>query len=69
MLLRKIYETVVAKGIEKDPRGKDTVKKTLEKRVKTYENMKEDERNFLIQKVLQTLMLIQGFLMEPVMKT
>ncbi|OGW68521.1 MAG: NGG1p interacting factor NIF3, partial [Nitrospirae bacterium RIFCSPHIGHO2_02_FULL_40_19] len=46
MLLRKIYETVVAKGIEKDPRGKDTVKKTLEKRVKTYENMKEDEKEF-----------------------
>ncbi|MEK7238063.1 MAG: NGG1p interacting factor NIF3, partial [Nitrospirota bacterium] len=46
MLLRKIYETVVAKGIEKDPRGKETVKKTLEKRVKTYENMKEDEKEF-----------------------
>jgi hypothetical protein len=46
VLLRKIYETVVAKGIEKDPRGKETVKKTLEKRVKTYENMKEDEKEF-----------------------
>ena len=46
MLLRKIYETVVAKGIEKDPRGKEMVKKTLEKRVKTYENMKEDEKEF-----------------------
>ncbi|MDP3296365.1 MAG: NGG1p interacting factor NIF3 [Thermodesulfovibrionia bacterium] len=46
MLLRKIYETVVAKGIEKDPRGKEAVKKTLEKRVKTYENMKEDEKEF-----------------------
>lgn len=46
MLLRKIYETVVAKGIEKDPRGKETVKKTLEKRVKAYENMKEDEKEF-----------------------
>lgn len=46
MLLRKIYETVVAKGIEKDPRGKEMVKKTLEKRVKSYENMKEDEKEF-----------------------
>ena len=46
MLLRKIYETVAAKGIEKDPRGKETVKKTLEKRIKTYENMKEDEKEF-----------------------
>lgn len=46
MLLRKIYETVVAKGMEKDPRGKEAVKKTLEKRVKTYENMKEDEKEF-----------------------
>lgn len=46
MLLRKIYETVVAKGIEKDPRGKEMVKKTLKKRVKTYENMKEDEKEF-----------------------
>ena len=46
MLLKKIYEAVVAKGIEKDPRGKEAVKKTLEKRVKTYENMKEDEKEF-----------------------
>ncbi len=46
MLLKKIYEAVVAKGMEKDPRGKEAVKKTLEKRVKTYENMKEDEKEF-----------------------
>jgi len=46
VLLKKIYEAVVAKGMEKDPRGKEAVKKTLEKRVKTYENMKEDEKEF-----------------------
>ena len=46
MLLRKIYETFVAKGIENDPRGRETVMKTLEKRAKAYNSMKEDEKEF-----------------------
>jgi hypothetical protein len=46
MLLKKIYEIVVTKGIEKDPRGKEAVMKTLAKRKKMYEEMKEEEREF-----------------------
>jgi hypothetical protein len=46
MLLKKIYKIVVEKGIEKDPRGKEAVMKTLAKRKKMYEDMKEEEREF-----------------------
>ena len=46
MLLKKIYETVIAKGIEADPRGKKVVIKDLEKRKKTYKNMKKDEKEY-----------------------
>lgn len=46
MLLREIYETVIMKGIEADPRGKETVLKELEKRRKAYNEMKEDEKEF-----------------------
>jgi len=44
--LRKIYEIVVTKGIEADPRGKKTVLKSLEKKKKAYENMKKEEKEF-----------------------
>ncbi len=46
MLLRDIYETIVVKGIEKDPRGKEMVIKTLAKKKKTYEDMKDAEKEF-----------------------
>ena len=46
MLLRDIYETIVAQGIENDPRGKDTVMKTLHKREKIYKDMKDAEKEF-----------------------
>lgn len=46
MKLRQLYETVVAKGIEADPRGKKTVLKTLDKVKKKYGEMKEDEKEF-----------------------
>lgn len=46
MLLEKIYETVVAKGIEADPRGKKDVLKVLDRKKKAYEEMKKDEKEF-----------------------
>ena len=46
MLLRDIYETIVVKGIENDPRGKEMVIKTLAKKKKTYEDMKDAEKEF-----------------------
>ncbi len=46
MLLKKIYETVLAKGIEMDPRGKEAVMKNLDKRKSAYKDMKKDEKEF-----------------------
>ena len=46
MKLRKLYEAVVAKGIEADPRGKKTVLKTLDKTKKKYKELKKDEKEF-----------------------
>jgi len=46
MLLGKIFETVVSKGLEADPRGKDAVLKELERRRDTYNEMKDDEKRF-----------------------
>lgn len=46
MRLKEIYETIVARGIEADPRGKKGVKRFLENRKKSYEDMKKDEREF-----------------------
>ncbi len=46
MKLRKIYEIVVAKGIDADPRGKETVLKSLEKKKKAWKEMKKDDREF-----------------------
>jgi len=44
--LRKIYETVVAKGIEADPRGKKAVLKTLERKNESYKGMKKEDKEF-----------------------
>lgn len=44
MKLREIYELAVRKGIEKDPRGSEAVKKLLEKEKKRYEELKEEEK-------------------------
>jgi len=44
--LKKLYESAVANGMEADPRGKKTVLKALEKKKKTYEAMKKDEKEF-----------------------
>ncbi len=46
MKLRKLYETVVANGIDADPRGKKTVLKTLTKKNESYKAMKKEDREF-----------------------
>ena len=46
MKLNKIYETVLAKGIEKDPRGKKAVLKERDKRKKIYKAMNKGEKEF-----------------------
>ena len=46
MKLKKLYEAVVAKGIEADPRGKETVMKSLEKKEKAYDEMKKEDKEF-----------------------
>ncbi len=46
MLLKKIYATVIAKGIDADPRGKKTVEKTLKRVNNSYKDMKNDEKEF-----------------------
>ncbi len=46
MLLRKIYEIIIAKGIEADPRGRKTVIKGIEKMKSVYKNIKSDEKEF-----------------------
>ncbi len=43
---RKLYETVIAKGIEADPRGKKTGLKTLEKKNESYKGMKKEDKEF-----------------------
>ncbi len=46
MLLKKIYETIVAKGLEADPRGKKEVIKSLDRKKKSYKDMKKEEKEF-----------------------
>ncbi len=46
MKFRKLYETVVAKGMEADPRGKKAVLKTLEKKKKSYKGMNKEDKEF-----------------------
>ncbi|HDH04825.1 MAG TPA: NGG1p interacting factor NIF3 [Nitrospirae bacterium] len=52
MKLKKIYETVVAKGIEADPRNRKTVLKSLDKAKKKYREMKKDEKEFFDMETL-----------------
>jgi putative NIF3 family GTP cyclohydrolase 1 type 2 len=44
--LRKLFEKVISKGIEADPRGKKSVLKTLETRNRSYKEMKKEEKEF-----------------------
>ena len=44
MKIREIYEYVIARGIEKDPRGANAVAAQLEREKKRYADMKEDDK-------------------------
>ncbi|SFH35021.1 Putative GTP cyclohydrolase 1 type 2, NIF3 family [Desulfotomaculum arcticum] len=44
MKIKEIYEYVVARGMEKDPRGIDVVKAQLAREKKRYEEMKEEDK-------------------------
>ncbi len=44
MKIREIYEYVIARGIEKDPRGANAVAAQLEREKKRYAEMKEDDK-------------------------
>ena len=46
MKLKKLYETVVEKGMEADPRGKKKVLKTLERKNKSYKGMNKKDKEF-----------------------
>ncbi|TNF55294.1 NGG1p interacting factor NIF3 [bacterium] len=46
MLLKEIYKIVVTTGIEADPRGKEAVMKDLEMKQATYEDLRDDEKEF-----------------------
>ncbi len=52
MKFKKIYDTVVAKGIEADPRGRKAVLKSLEKTKKKYDGMEKDEKEFFDNETL-----------------
>lgn len=42
--IREIYEYVVAKGIERDPRGAEVVKRELAREKESFEGMKEEQK-------------------------
>ena len=44
MKIKEIYQLAVEKGIEQDPRSRETVMKLLEKERKLYDELKEDEK-------------------------
>ena len=46
MKLKKIYDTVVEKGIEADPRGRKTVLKSLDDAKKKYKDLKKEDKEF-----------------------
>lgn len=44
MKIKEIYHLAVERGIEKDPRSEEAVRKLLEKEKKRFEELKEDEK-------------------------
>jgi putative NIF3 family GTP cyclohydrolase 1 type 2 len=44
MKIKDIYDLIIKKGIENDPRGKDAVLKTLKKTSDEYKNLKDEEK-------------------------
>lgn len=46
MKIREIYEYVIARGIEKDPRGPESVSAQLAQENKRYQDMKDEEKKY-----------------------
>lgn len=46
MLLKEIYQLIVTRGIEADPRGQDLVLKELKKKKAGFQEVKEEEKEF-----------------------
>lgn len=46
MLLKEIYQLIISRGIDADPRGKECVKRELERKRNAYEEMKDDDKEF-----------------------
>ncbi len=46
MLLKEMYEIIIARGIDADPRGRGAVEKDLQSRKEVYGDMKEDDREW-----------------------
>jgi hypothetical protein len=50
--LQKIYDTVIARGIDADPRGRKAVLKSLARKKKAYKELKEKEREYFDSETL-----------------
>jgi putative NIF3 family GTP cyclohydrolase 1 type 2 len=50
--LQKLYDTVVARGIDADPRGRKAVLKSLARKKKAYKELKEKEREYFDSETL-----------------
>jgi putative NIF3 family GTP cyclohydrolase 1 type 2 len=53
MRLRDIYDFVVEKGIERDPRGKEAVVKSLSRVEKSFREMKDEDKEFFDKESLK----------------
>jgi putative NIF3 family GTP cyclohydrolase 1 type 2 len=51
--LKKIYDIIVEKGIDEDPRGKKTVLKTLDKKKKSFKDLKKEDIEFFDEESLK----------------
>lgn len=46
MQLKKIYDLVVTRGMDADPRGRKAVRQSLAKKKKAYEEMKDEDKEY-----------------------
>ncbi len=52
MKLSEIYKTVIQKGIEFDPRGKEPIEKFFKLQSETYDELKEDKKEYFDRETL-----------------
>ena len=52
MKLSEIYKTVIQKGIEFDPRGKEPIEKFFKLQKETYDELKEDKKEYFDKETL-----------------